>query len=396
MKKNILLVVALVLVVLSATQMDPSVLMAKAQTSYWQQYCAGEVSMTAVNGGTMVTCSQSLPTATNPAPTATSPAPTATNPAPTATNPAPTATHPAPTAPPSPSGNGILVDHNSLALFEQIPQQYLAAARDLKVLMSDRSVGGNFSEGLGCLVANSFGQSPSFCRKHYDGNIIRLYNQTDMDAGRVPAVISFQPSLTLYDRSNWVYEYKVGSWSELTCNFIQSLAPAHMDKDVLSYQFSYLNVLAGSDIDKFWEDNANLCDIYDLEAFIAQHPEKTFIFWTASLARGIGTQEATDFNNRMRQYARDHGKILFDFAAIESYTQSGQPCYDNRDGVTFTSPTNSTVFENYANDGVQQPAICQDYTTETDGGHLGSSSGGMIRTAKAFWVLMAEVAGWRP
>jgi len=389
MKKNILIVISLVIVILTATQMNWRVLVAKAQSSYWQQYCPGEVVLTAVNGGTLVTCNQIFPTATQSVPTATNPAPTATRPASTATQSAPTATRPAP------SGNGIVVDHNSVALFEQIPQQYLNTARSLRVLMSDRSVGGNFSEGLGCLVANSFGQSPSFCRKHYDNNTIRLYNQADMDAGRVPAVISFQPSTTLYNRSNWVYEYKVGTWSELTCNFIQSLAPAHMDKDVLSYQFSYLNVMAGSDIHKFWDNNANLCDIYDLEAFIAQHPEKTFIFWTTSLARGIGTQEATDFNNRMRQYARDHGKILFDFAAIESYTQSGQPCYDNRDGVAFTSPTNG-AYENFANDGVTHPAICQDYTTEPDGGHLGASSGGMIRTAKAFWVLMAQIAGWQP
>jgi hypothetical protein len=50
--------------------------------------------------------------------------------------------------------------------------------------------------------------------------------------------------------------------------------------------------------------------------------------------------------------------------------------------------------ENYPDDGEDYPAICQDYTTETDGGHLGSVSGGAIRIAKAFWVLMARIAGW--
>ena len=36
------------------------------------------------------------------------------------------------------------------------------------------------------------------------------------------------------------------------------------------------------------------------------------------------------------------------------------------------------------------------YTTELDGGHLGSVSGGKIRAAKAFWIVMARLAGWTP
>jgi hypothetical protein len=290
----------------------------------------------------------------------------------------------------------IVVDHNSIALFERIPSQYLTAARNLKVLFSDRSVGVNFDESLNCLTASSYGNAPSSCRKDYGANnTIRLYTQADYDAGRVPAYLRFAPSPTLYNRSNWAFVYEDGGWSNLTCNFINTLAPANLDKNVLSYQFSYLNVKSGSDIYRFWNNNSSLCDIYDLEAFIARHTDKTFIFWTTSLARGVGVQEATDFNNRMRQYARDHGKILFDFADIEAYNPSGQPCYDNRDGVPYTSPTNGN-YENYPNDGQNQPAICKDYTTETDGGHLGSVSGARIRTAKAFWVLMAQIAGWRP
>jgi len=296
---------------------------------------------------------------------------------------------------PRPPAGAIVVDHTSVARFEQIPSQYLTTARNLKVLFSDRSVGRNFHQGLDCLKAASFGSAPAYCRRDYNAGSVKTYTQADKDAGRVPIAINFTPSATLYSRSNWVFAERSGSWSDLTCDFINSLAPANLTRDVLSYQFSYLNMESGSDIMRFFENNPDRCDIFDLEGFIARNPGKTFIFWTASLARGIGTREATDFNARMRQYARDRGKILFDFAAIESYTPAGQPCYDNRDGVPFTSPTNGGS-ENYPNDGLQLPAICKDYTTEVDGGHLGSVSGGMIRTAKAFWVLMAQIAGWRP
>ena len=45
---------------------------------------------------------------------------------------------------------GLVVDHHSVALFDQIPPEYLAAARNLRVLFSDRSVGQNINEALDC------------------------------------------------------------------------------------------------------------------------------------------------------------------------------------------------------------------------------------------------------
>lgn len=299
-------------------------------------------------------------------------------------------------APPPPPSGPTIINHSSVALFERIPDRYLTAARNLRVLFSDRSVGVQFNESLNCLSASTFGSSPSFCRVHYTSGFsaIRTYSQADYDAGQVPAVIRFAPNPTRYNRSNWAFETRSGSWSELTGDFINSMAPSHIQREVLSYQFSYLNVTDGSDIMRFWDNNPNLYDIYDLEAFWRRYPNKTFVLWTASLARSIGTDEAHEFNTRMRQYAIAHNMYLFDFAAIESYTHSGQPCYDNRDGVPFANPANPAMNENYPNDGRSIPAICQDYTTEPDGGHLGSVSGARIRTAKAFWVLMARIAGW--
>ncbi|MFO0567454.1 MAG: hypothetical protein U0263_17475 [Polyangiaceae bacterium] len=130
----------------------------------------------------------------------------------------------------------------------------------------------------------------------------------------------------------------------------------------------------------FFANTASNYDIHDLEAYIAQNPSKTFVFWTTSLARNIGTKTRyRDFNAQMRQYASQHGKILIDFADIESHTDTGVPCYDN---VT--------------TDGANYPAICRDYTTETVGGHWGSVSAGKILAGKAFWVAMARIAGWNP
>lgn len=114
-------------------------------------------------------------------------------------------------------------------------------------------------------------------------------------------------------------------------------------------------------------------DIYDMEQFFSQHPDKIFILWTSSLARVIGNQTSYEFNNQMREYALSNNKILFDVADIESHNPDGVEC----------------TYNGY-------PAICPEYTSERSGGHLGSMSTGKIRIAKAMWVLMARIAGWVP
>lgn len=296
----------------------------------------------------------------------------------------------------------IIVDHTSIELFDQIPDEYLQRARDLHVLFSDRSVGQNINEALNCFTAATWAQAPASCRRdYYDTNnwLWKTYNQTDLNNGVVPPRLQFTPDPVKYNRDNWIFEFKAGSWSELTQDFVQVLAPAYVnDSDVLTYQFSYLNVDQDSDIADpnvgFFADNPDKYDIYDLEDYISQHPTKTFVFWTSSLARTIGTTQAQDFNQQMRQYAIDNNKVLLDMADITSHTDTGVPCYDTRDGSQYC--TNNNRCENLPDDGVSLPAICQDYTTETEGGHLGSVSVGKVLMAKAFWVMMAQIAGWDP
>lgn len=314
-------------------------------------------------------------------------APTPTPPGPTPTPPGPT-----PTTPPTVYPQGmIVVDHTTIELFDQIPEQYLEAARNLPMMFSDRSVGSNISDGLSCLAAPSWSDSVSSCRRDYlDSSLTdwKTYTESDLLAGTVPDRIYFDadvvnPPLTKYDRRYWVFEYAAGDWQDLTQGFITSLAPQHISsKTVLSYQFSYLNVAEGDDIADpqlgFFANNADRWDVYDLEAYISQHPDKVFIFWTTSLAR-VSTSVADNFNAMMREYALDRYQsgeptVLFDVADILSHTPEGAACRDAQGHY----------------------AICPDYTTEDIGGHLGSVSAGKIQVAKGFWVLMAQIAGWQP
>ena len=315
----------------------------------------------------------------------------------------------------------IIVDHTSIALFDQIPDQYLEAARNLRLLFMNRSVGVNTNEAINCLTASTYGTSPSQCRQLYQfaNGSWSTALQTDamFNAGQVPAYVRFSPSPTRYDRSRWSFYLFYGTWDAMASDFITGLnnrsipVQVHptneriqidpLNFDVISFQFSYLNVDNGSTIMDFFTNRpGSYDDAYDLEREISENltsasPSRRFVYFTSSLARSIGTQVSTDFNARMRTWCQTNNCILFDFADIEAHDMAGASCYDDRDGVPYTHPNNASLNENYPDDGLNLPAICQEKTVEVSNGHL-STAQGYVSIAKGLWVLMARIAGWNP
>ena len=280
----------------------------------------------------------------------------------------------------------IIVDHKSVALFDRIPDRYLKAARELRMIYFDKSVGKNISDGLDCLQHRSAEAAPIGCKR------------PDPVTGKSTGLVAGPQ----YNRSRWRYQWwpssGCGGWTDMVSCFRTQAGPIASQYDVLSFQFSYQEVDTDSTIaDKsagFFANNKAAIDVHDYEALAAQHPGPKLIYWTTSLSRGIGTQVSTDFNNQMRAYARANNKILFDVADIEAFDPAGAPCYDNRDGVRYCEPNNKSKCENFPDDKAKYPAICPNYTTEMNAGHLNSVA--KVRLAKAFWVLMAQVAGWVP
>lgn len=265
----------------------------------------------------------------------------------------------------------MIIDHRSVELYDDIPAQYLRAAEALRVLYRDRSVGLNISDGLDCLAADTWVSSASSCRKDYLDSTLTNYDEF-LDPQSAPSAILFPGG---NNRDNIEVKAEMGTWEEDLNDFI-NLFPGYVGtKDIITYQHNYLQVMTNSTIDNvYFDPNYNGTNIYDLLALENQYPNKTYIYWTTSLARIIGTADAQSFNDQMRDWARQNGKILFDVADIESYTPEDQPCR-NVEGYEI---------------------LCKRYTTEVNGGHLGSVSAGKIRIAKAMWVMLAQIAGWNP
>jgi hypothetical protein len=279
----------------------------------------------------------------------------------------------------------IKVDRHSVALFDSIPAQYKNAASNLRMMFMNRSVGANIYDGITCL-SYPHSSAPNHCKRYEHGGTPTF----PVD----PSEVFWNGT---WDCSNWSYQFwpdGCDNWNQKVQCFIDFVEQRIDSFDVVGFQFSYLEVAEGSTIANsstgfFGNGTAGTANHY--MQFQSNYTDKKVIWFTSSLARSIGTTESEDFNNQLRQYAASNQIILFDVADILSHTPWDSPCYDNRDGVPYSFGNNS---ENHPDDGQDIPAICQEYTTETEGGHLGSVSAGKIRVAKAFWVLMARIAGW--
>jgi len=118
------------------------------------------------------------------------------------------------------------------------------------------------------------------------------------------------------------------------------------------------------------------------------YPHVTFIYMTGHLD---GTSEQGNLNrrnNQIRNFCIKNTKILFDFADIESYDPDGNYFLEKRadDGC------------NYIEDGIQKnwadewcsshPDVCPEFPCAH------SKPLNCILKGKAFWWMMARLAGW--
>ncbi len=273
------------------------------------------------------------------------------------------------------TGTGLIVDHSKIGLFETIPDHYLDAARALKLLFRHASVGSNINGGLNCMSS----ANPSYsCTRNDDPALgsIGLVNDP-----------------VKYSHPNWTFECHTLDWAG--CNpgwnnkvnrFIQrinnQLSPT-ADYPILAdgqsfdvWAFKFGNVDDNTDINYFWAPESayvNYPSVESLEALEAANPSKKLMYWTSGLGR-LSYKTLHDFNNTMRDFARNNNKILFDFADVISRHADGSECTD-------VDASGNVIRE-----------MCDEYTTEINGGHLNAR--GQARVGKALWVMMACVAGW--
>jgi len=121
-----------------------------------------------------------------------------------------------------------------------------------------------------------------------------------------------------------------------------------------------------------------------------QFPGYVFIYMTGHLDGSGENGNLNHRNNQIREFCKVNGKILYDFADIESYDPDGIYYLDKMatDGCDYRL---NGIIKNWADDWCENnPGECIEYSCAH------SKSLNCDLKARAFWWMIARLAGWDP
>ena len=110
----------------------------------------------------------------------------------------------------------------------------------------------------------------------------------------------------------------------------------------------------------------------------SDYPNVLFVYMTGHLDGSGPSGNLYQRNNQIRSFVADNDRVLFDFADIESYDPAGNYHPDGNDGCSWCT------------------AWCASNSCPPCGSCAHSHCFNCYQKGKAFWWMMARVAGWRP
>ncbi len=228
--------------------------------------------------------------------------------------------------------DAIVADHNAVGQFDLIPEATFDQIRsEFNFFYGHTSHGSQIMTGISVLagVEPELHAQPTF---HEYGD----------DLGHVGDVSWVAPTRTYLD-------------SHPECNAVLwSWCGGASDNTVAGIDI-YLNAMAALELD---------------------YPDVVFVYMTGHLD-GSGPEENLYLrNNQIRDYCTSHGKVLFDFADIESYDPDGTWYPDESDGCAWCADW------------------CATHTCIACASCAHSHCFNCYQKGKAFWWMMAEVLGW--
>jgi hypothetical protein len=257
----------------------------------------------------------------------------------------------------APAADALIIDHTNTNL-SKIPDYWLAQAKTLTLHFAHTSHGSQINSGIEKLE-----------------QLDPKYDVAIQTGGPV-ALPSASSALRIYDGNN----YTDSNWDYITPELYWADADgiSHTQSVATTGWFDYsMWAWCGQQSDN---SAATVQEYLDtLNTFESQYPAMRFILMTGH-TDGSGSDGTLYRNNNLvRSYAASHGKVLFDFADIESYDPAGNYYPNTDDSCPWCDDWCAA-----------HPADCQNLPDSCAHSHPLNCK----LKANAFWWMMARLAGW--
>ncbi|MEW5802087.1 MAG: hypothetical protein AB1847_08285 [bacterium] len=254
------------------------------------------------------------------------------------------------------STRGIIIDHTCTNI-SRIPEQWINKAKaEFKISYGHTSHGSQLISGMRGM-RGEIGSLYWFDKDGAQGGLSFHDYEPSGDLGNPDRTSWASKTRSLLDQPGNDRNLIMWSW----CGQVSSAT----EEDIKTY----LNLMS-----KLEED----------------YPEVTFVYMTGHLDGSGKKGKLNTRNEQIRDFCRANNKVLFDFADIESYDPDGN-CFLDKNANDNCDYKDGSVTRNWAKEWCDaHPGECSECTCAH------SQSLNCDLKGRAFWWMMARLAGWNP